>query len=80
MSLYEEEPRAKCVIYSFGVNHETRFEGEMLERTDCEIWAYDASVTEMGVGKVFFLVSIHRMVVCMCTRQSAERSAICPDP
>ncbi|KAF8967202.1 hypothetical protein BGZ46_000230 [Entomortierella lignicola] len=49
MSLYEEEPRAKCVIYSFGVNHETRFEGEMLDRTDCEIYAYDASVTEMGV-------------------------------
>ncbi|KAF9112953.1 hypothetical protein BGX27_002499 [Mortierella sp. AM989] len=49
MSLYEEEPRAKCVIYSFGVNYETRFEGEMLERTDCEIYAYDASVTHMGV-------------------------------
>ncbi|KAG0004905.1 hypothetical protein BGZ80_003845 [Entomortierella chlamydospora] len=49
MSLYEEEPRAKCVIYSFGVNHETRFEGEMLDRTNCEIFAYDASVTEMGV-------------------------------
>ncbi|KAI1321832.1 hypothetical protein EDD11_000108 [Mortierella claussenii] len=49
MSLYEEEPRAKCVIYSFGVNHETRFEGEMLDRTDCEIWAYDASVSEMGI-------------------------------
>ncbi|KAF9362916.1 hypothetical protein BGX34_005254 [Mortierella sp. NVP85] len=48
MSLYEEKPRAKCVIYSFGVNYETRFEGEMLDRTDCEIWAYDASVTEMG--------------------------------
>ncbi|KAF9179694.1 hypothetical protein BGZ51_004748 [Haplosporangium sp. Z 767] len=48
MSLYEEHPRAKCVIYSFGVNYETRFEGEMLDRTDCEIWAYDASVTSMG--------------------------------
>ncbi|KAF9168006.1 hypothetical protein DFQ26_001986 [Actinomortierella ambigua] len=48
MSLYEEKPRAKCIIYSFGVNHETRFEGEMLDRTDCEIWAYDASVSRMG--------------------------------
>lgn len=48
MSLYEEKPRAKCVIYSFGVNYETRFEGEMLERTDCEIFAYDASVASMG--------------------------------
>lgn len=50
MSLYEEKPRSKCVLYSFGVNHETRFEGEMLDRTDCEIWAYDASVSEMGPG------------------------------
>jgi len=37
MSLYEEQPRSKCVLYSFGVNHETRFEGDMLDRTDCEI-------------------------------------------
>ncbi|KAG0261582.1 hypothetical protein BG011_000871 [Mortierella polycephala] len=48
MSLYEEKPRPKCVIYSFGVNYETRFEGEMLDRTDCQIWAYDASVSRMG--------------------------------
>ncbi|KAF9431115.1 hypothetical protein BGZ94_008890 [Podila epigama] len=48
MSLYEVKPRAKCVMYSFGVNHETRFEGEMLDRTDCEIFAYDASVDRMG--------------------------------
>ncbi|KAG0206001.1 hypothetical protein BGX28_002503 [Mortierella sp. GBA30] len=48
MSLYEERPRAKCVLYSFGVNRETRFEGEMLDRTDCTIYAYDASVSEMG--------------------------------
>ncbi|KAG0040726.1 hypothetical protein BGZ82_010544 [Podila clonocystis] len=48
MSLYEEKPRSKCVLYSFGVNYETRFEGEMLDRTDCEIWAYDASVVRMG--------------------------------
>lgn len=51
MSLYKEKPRAKCVIYSFGVNRETRFEGEMLERTDCEVYAYDASVNAMGEGK-----------------------------
>lgn len=54
MSLYTEEPRSKCVIYSFGVNFETRFEGEMLDRTDCEIWAYDASVTQMGPGKASY--------------------------
>ncbi|KAF9287612.1 hypothetical protein BGZ74_001044 [Mortierella antarctica] len=48
MSLYEDRPRAKCIIYSFGVSFETSFESEMLERTDCEIFAYDASVTGMG--------------------------------
>ncbi|KAG0346864.1 hypothetical protein BG004_000669 [Podila humilis] len=48
MSLFEEKPRNKCVMYSFGVNHETRFEGEILDRTDCEIFAYDASVDKMG--------------------------------
>ncbi|KAF9975960.1 hypothetical protein BGZ73_000186 [Actinomortierella ambigua] len=48
MSLYEEHPRPKCVIYSFGISTETRFEGEMMDRTDCEIWAYDASVSKMG--------------------------------
>ncbi|KAG0373474.1 hypothetical protein BGX24_011647 [Mortierella sp. AD032] len=48
MSLYEEKPRAKCVMYSFGINDNTHYEGEMLDRTDCEIFAYDASVTSMG--------------------------------
>ncbi|KAF9324551.1 hypothetical protein BG006_000420 [Podila minutissima] len=43
-----ERPRAKCIPYSFGVSFETSFESEMLERTDCEIFAYDASVTGMG--------------------------------
>ncbi|CAO3564100.1 unnamed protein product [Mortierella alpina] len=50
MSLYEEKPRSKCVIYSFGVDYETRFEGEMLDRAECEIWAYDASVKVKRMG------------------------------
>lgn len=52
MNLYEEQPRAKCVLYSFGLSFQTDFEREMLERTDCEIFAYDASVTGMGPSKV----------------------------
>ncbi|KFH71708.1 hypothetical protein MVEG_02003 [Podila verticillata NRRL 6337] len=48
LSLYEERPRAKCVLYSFGISFQTSFEREMLERTDCEIFAYDASISNMG--------------------------------
>ncbi|KAG0024193.1 hypothetical protein BGZ82_010513 [Podila clonocystis] len=48
MNLYEEQPRAKCILYSFGISYETNFEKSMLKRTDCEIFAYDASVTGMG--------------------------------
>ncbi|KAF9204938.1 hypothetical protein BGZ49_004677 [Haplosporangium sp. Z 27] len=48
IGLYEQHPRPKCVLYSFGISHETRFEGgDILDRTNCEIFAYGASVTEM---------------------------------
>ncbi|KAG0331393.1 hypothetical protein BG004_001686 [Podila humilis] len=50
MSLYTEKPRAKCVVYSFGVRDDSRFESEILERTDCEVFAYDASVASFGRG------------------------------
>ncbi|KAI9239914.1 MAG: methyltransferase domain-containing protein [Podila humilis] len=39
-----ERPSKKCVIYSLGVFDDSSFEAAMLERTDCEIWAFDASV------------------------------------
>lgn len=54
-SLIQEKPEESfpnkdrpCIIYSFGVATESSFEAEFLERTDCEIWAYDASVDRMG--------------------------------
>lgn len=65
MSLYEEKPRAKCVIYSFGINYETRFEGEMLQRTDCEIYAYDASVSGVGPGKLLINLFCHVCFKCL---------------
>lgn len=37
-----------CIIYSFGVSYESSFENELLSRTPCHVWAYDASVSRMG--------------------------------
>ncbi|ELR09079.1 hypothetical protein VC83_05408 [Pseudogymnoascus destructans] len=49
MSKYEELPATRpCVIYSFGVQTESSYEDETIERTNCEIWAYDYSVTNFG--------------------------------
>ncbi|KAL8286942.1 hypothetical protein RQP46_003948 [Phenoliferia psychrophenolica] len=42
-------PRQKCVIYSFGLNGESSFEADVLEKTKgCEIWGYDFSVKSFG--------------------------------
>jgi len=39
----------KCVIYSFGVNHESSFEADLLKRLPgCEVWGYDHSVEGWG--------------------------------
>lgn len=34
----------KCVVMSFGVERESSWEAEILERTDCTIYMYDFSV------------------------------------
>jgi len=47
MSKYEKNTRP-CIIYSFGVQNESSFEEEMLERTNCQIWGYDFSVDAFG--------------------------------
>ncbi|KAL6303533.1 methyltransferase domain-containing protein [Sparassis latifolia] len=39
----------ECVVYSFGVNGESSFEAEILERAPgCQIWGYDFSVSSFG--------------------------------
>lgn len=49
MSKYETLPMGReCVIYSFGIQFESSFEEGFLERTGCEIWGYDYSVSEFG--------------------------------
>jgi len=47
MSRYEKNKKP-CIIYSMGVQNESTFEQEMLERTNCEIWGYDFSVERFG--------------------------------
>lgn len=38
-----------CIIYSFGIQNESSFEEQLLERTPhCEIWGYDYSVDGFG--------------------------------
>ncbi len=39
---------APCVVYSFGVNHDSSFEAEVLATTHCEVYAYDPSVDKIG--------------------------------
>jgi len=39
----------KCVIYSFGVSHESSYEAALLRRLpNCEVWGYDYSVVQWG--------------------------------
>ena len=37
-----------CVVYSFGINGESSFEAEVLDRTECQLWGYDFSVSDVG--------------------------------
>ncbi|THG96700.1 hypothetical protein EW026_g5174 [Hermanssonia centrifuga] len=38
-----------CVVYSFGVNHDSSFEAAFLTRApNCQIWGYDFSVSSWG--------------------------------
>ncbi|KAJ7212193.1 methyltransferase domain-containing protein [Mycena pura] len=43
------ETKPDCIVYSFGINHESSFEAEILANTEhCEIWGYDFSVKSFG--------------------------------
>jgi len=42
------ETEAECVVYSFGVNRESSFEAEILQKTNCHVFAYDMTVEKMG--------------------------------
>jgi len=41
--------KPECLIYTFGMNYETSFEAEVLERTHyCEVWGYDYRSNSFG--------------------------------
>jgi len=41
--------KKSCVIYSFGINDESSFEAELLQRArGCQVWGYDFSVERFG--------------------------------
>ncbi|KZT21819.1 hypothetical protein NEOLEDRAFT_1138811 [Neolentinus lepideus HHB14362 ss-1] len=38
-----------CIVYSVGINYESSFEAELLERSrHCEVWGYDFTVSAFG--------------------------------
>lgn len=43
-----KKTKAPCIVYSFGVNVESSFEAEILEKTNCDVFAYDMTVSKMG--------------------------------
>ncbi|KAG2139810.1 methyltransferase domain-containing protein [Suillus bovinus] len=43
------EHKPDCIIYTFGMNYETTFEAELLERTrHCQVWGYDYRSNSFG--------------------------------
>lgn len=43
------EHKRDCIIYTFGMNYETSFEAEILERTrHCQVWGYDYRSNSFG--------------------------------
>lgn len=49
MSKYEERTDAPTIIYSFGVNGESTFEEEILDRTNAQLFAFDYSVNDVSL-------------------------------
>jgi hypothetical protein len=37
----------KCIVYSFGIERDSSWEAEILERTKCEVFGFDYSVSRV---------------------------------
>ncbi|KAF9426617.1 Methyltransferase-like protein 24 [Podila epigama] len=48
MSELERPSEKKCIIYSLGVFDDSSFEAAMMDRTNCEVWAFDGSVNSVA--------------------------------
>merc|ERR1712225_163201 len=44
----ESNPSPTLIVYSFGVSTDSSFEAVMLQRTNCEIWGYDYTVSSFA--------------------------------
>jgi hypothetical protein len=52
MDLLENLPKQdKCVIYSIGLTYESSWEKTMVDRTHCQVYAFDASADRITGGK-----------------------------
>jgi hypothetical protein len=53
----------KCVIYSLGVFDDSSWEKEMIDRTKCQVYAFDASVNGIA-GGTLLLSAISMCLSC----------------
>lgn len=84
MSRYEKEspgpssssnPAPELVMYSFGVNRDSSFEAEVLERTNAHIWGYDFSVDSWGeeiTGQYSDRAHFHKIGIGKTTDKTQE--------
>jgi hypothetical protein len=42
---------SQCIVYSFGVGGDASFEKEILERTNCSVFAFDPTIDGLQFGK-----------------------------
>lgn len=47
-NLSVQEETFRCVAYSFGIAGDSSFEAELLQLTNCQVFVYDPSVSEIG--------------------------------
>lgn len=65
-------PRAStCIIYSFGVRGDSSFEAEMHERTACDIYGFDFSVTSMA-GAAAGMERVHFQRVGLGAKETSQ--------
>merc|ERR1712093_511305 len=59
----ESNPSPTLIVYSFGVSTDSSFEAVMLQRTNCEIWGYDYTVSSLtsliGFLEQQLLIELH---------------------
>jgi hypothetical protein len=78
MSKYEDRTDRPTIIYSFGVNDESTFEEEILERTNAELYAFDYSVDD--VRSSFSFLGLSPLARVTTLTPHTVRTAALPSP